>query len=298
MSKKTIFIGVFFAYVALLSLFLVLDTKLHVIFCNVDQGDAILIWRRSQQLLIDTGPPSSVQACLWENMPVWDRKIEKVVITHADADHSGSLAGLVKAYKIDQIITNEHSINDQELIPALEAAKKKTIDIVTVSAGDSFGFLGGSFEVLWPENIKDGRGVQEMNKRIDESTKNNLLTDGVGSDDNSHSLVIRLKFGGFSGLFLGDIGFPEEQELISSARILPVTFLKIAHHGSKNSTSKKFLALLQAKIAVISVGEHNPYHHPAPGVLERLVNQDISIFRTDIDGEIELVTDGNEYRVK
>jgi len=274
-----------------------LDSNLHVTFCDVGQGDAILIWRRGVEILIDTGPPHSVQACLWKYIPFWDRTLEKVVITHADRDHSGNLQSLVNTFKIDQIITNEYSSFDNGIAEIIRMAKKKKTEVIFIEAGDHFSFLGGIFEVLWPEKrfMEGEEGIN--NKSIDDSAKNSVLASSKEADNNPHSVVLRLKFGGLSGLFFGDIGAPEEKQLITSGELQPVTFFKVAHHGSRFSTSPELLEKIQAKFAVISVGK-NSFGHPSPDVMKRLQEHQVTMYRTDISGDIELISDGKMFKVR
>jgi competence protein ComEC len=105
-----------------------------------------------------------------------------------------------------------------------------------------------------------------------------------------------LKFGNFRALLTGDIGAEQEGEI--AIELEGVDILKVAHHGSKYSTTEEFLEKIKPALAVISVGASNRYGHPTNEVLERLRNLGVEILRTDINGEIEVVSDGKSWYTK
>jgi competence protein ComEC len=115
---------------------------------------------------------------------------------------------------------------------------------------------------------------------------------------NNDSLVFELRFGDVSVLLTGDIGREVELELLSRLELLPIVVLKVAHHGSGTSSAAEFVDTVRPKVAVIGVGRGNPYGHPVPYVLERFSQAKTAIFRTDLDGQITLTTDGKELEVK
>jgi competence protein ComEC len=109
---------------------------------------------------------------------------------------------------------------------------------------------------------------------------------------NDDSLVIELRFGQVSMLLTGDIGREVEQELIPALDLLPIVVLKSPHHGSGTSSSKEFVEAIKPKVVVISCGRGNSYGHPLPYVLDRYRAVNAEVFRTDREGQIDLVTDG------
>jgi competence protein ComEC len=115
---------------------------------------------------------------------------------------------------------------------------------------------------------------------------------------NNDSLVLELRHGAVSVLLTGDIDRDVERELIPMLDLLPIVALKVAHHGSGTSSTAEFIQLLRPKVATIGVGRGNPYGHPVPHVLERLGNAGAEVFRTDLDGEVMLSTDGRTVRVE
>ena len=122
--------------------------------------------------------------------------------------------------------------------------------------------------------------------------------DGLAADDeDDSSLVLRVSLGDAAFLLTGDIGADGEAYLLSNhADLLHAPVLKVAHHGSGESTSTAFLAAVQPLTAVISVGEDNPYVHPSPRTLDRLGAR--PVFRTDLHGDVEITTDGHKLWIK
>ena len=223
------------------------DGKLHLIFCDVGQGDAALVIKGSFQMLIDTGPKNGgVVACLSAQMPFWDRQIEIFVNSHPQADHIGALVEVEKRYQIG----------------------KKWLAGV---AGDRIRYGDLDFDILWP--AASGRVL------------------GASTDLNQLSVVVELNYGKFRALFSGDLGTAEEKVLVDSGRLMAVDVLKVAHHGSKYSSAAEFLSAVRPKLALISVGKNN-YGHPTSEALERLKAVGARIWRTDRQGELEIVTDG------
>ena len=221
------------------------DGKLHVIFCDVGQGDAGLIILGDFQMLIDTGPPKSgVVACLGRQIPFWDKQIEVFVNSHPQADHIGALAEVEKRYQIG----------------------KKWLSGV---AGDRIRYGDLSFDILWP-------------------TASLRMQAGRPTDSNQLSVVMELDYGKFRALFTGDLGEGEELALEVAGVLKKLDVLKVAHHGSKYSSSAEFLSAVAPKLAVISVGKNN-YGHPTSEVLERLAAVGARIWRTDKQGELEIV---------
>lgn len=236
------------------------------------------------EVLIDGGSSEKVLECLSRNMPFFDRTLEVIVATHPDKDHIGGLIHVMNTYKIDQIITNGQESETQVYKTLVETYKKLNIREFHPKKGEVF--LGGplTWTTIW---------TYEKNEENSDVRGKNVSKTGTKKEStNANSLTLRLEFGGFSALFTGDLEIPQEKMLISSGKLLPVTVLKIGHHGSNNSTSEDFLEKLHPHIALLGVGKKNGYGHPSSRVLQLLEKYQIKTFRTDVDGEIELETDG------
>ena len=115
---------------------------------------------------------------------------------------------------------------------------------------------------------------------------------------NDDSLVLELRYGNVSMLLTGDIGREVEQQLIPTLDLLPTVVLKVAHHGSATSSALSFIDRVHPAIALIGVGRGNLYGHPVRPVLERLQATGAAIFRTDLEGQIDVVTDGRTLKVE
>lgn len=268
--------------IAILSLVFALtqlpDGKLHLIFCDVGQGDASLIIKGDFQMLIDTGPKSGgVMECLSKHVPFWDRTLEVVVNTHPQEDHLGDLAAVLSHYEIGEVVLSDEKPagkNTQSVYKMIESYKIKQ---VIARKGDRLRYGELYFDVLWPF----------------EKSSTDIL--GAASDDNAGSLVLVMGYPGFSALFTGDIGTDQELALDSAGVLTAVEVLKVAHHGSKYSSSVAFGEKVRPKWAVVSVGAKNSYGHPAPEILKRFDTLGSRVLRTDQLGNIEFVADGKSY---
>jgi len=273
-----------------LSVFTYPERKLHLVFCDVGQGDAILASYGQVQVLIDGGPGNKVLSCLSNNMPFWDRKIEMVILTHADNDHLAGLIPVIQRYSVDQFVSNGLVVDKDIFWEARNKIIKKQIPVYLPRAGDRIRVGDLVFEVFWPEERQGSRLVWQKNK-----DPKVLGIEIFTGEINELSVVLKLSFGKFDVLLTGDIEATQERAI--GERVGDVEVLKIAHHGSKYSTSESFLEEVMPELAVILVGR-NSYGHPAPEVLERLEEKGIKFKRTDLDGEVEIVSDGETWFVK
>ncbi|MBI2326220.1 MBL fold metallo-hydrolase [Candidatus Collierbacteria bacterium] len=254
------------------------DEKLHLIFCDVGQGDASLITKGDFQMLIDTGSKNGgVMECLSEHVPFWDKRIEVFVNTHPQEDHLGDLTAVSNHYEIGEVVLSSETPagkNTQSVYKMIESRKIKQ---VIARKGDRLRYGELYFDIIWPF----------------EKSPTDVL--GASSDDNAGSLVLVMGFPGFSALFTGDIGIDQELALDGAGVLTPVEVLKVAHHGSKYSSSVVFDEKVRPKWAVVSVGAKNSYGHPAPEILKRFDTLGSRILRTDQNGEVEFVADGKSY---
>lgn len=249
------------------------DDRLHLYFCDVGQGDAALITYHSTQILVDGGPDTRVLVCLEGAMPFWDRQIEMVVNTHPEKDHLTGLIDVMDRYRVTSLFLNPHEQQTALYNNFLEAVKKEGAAVRFPSAGDKVRLAGMELNFIWPTDQPQILGV----------------TTGV-SDVNETSIVTELSFGNFKALLTGDISRKIEDNL----ELTDVEVLKVGHHGSRFSTGENILKKTTPELAVISVGP-NSYGHPTEEVLKRLSDGTIRTLRTDKEGTIEIVTDGNEW---
>jgi competence protein ComEC len=251
--------------------------RLSVTFLNVGQGDAILIeGPQGQRVLVDGGPGSQpITRALSRNLPFDSRRIDLVVLTHAQADHVSGLLTVLDRYRVGAVIDNpmpggtalydqwEAALHDSG-VPVAMADRGLTVDL-----GD-----GALLQVLAPDQGDPLLPTEELN---------------------TASTVLRVSMGETSFLLTGDLGKPGEDALIRSGSDLQSTVLKVGHHGSKTSSSPEFLARVQPAIDVIEVGASNHFGHPTQAVLDRLSGD--AVYRTDEDGDVTVSTDGERIWV-
>jgi competence protein ComEC len=258
------------------------DKKLHIVICDVGQGDAILIRTPSgSDILIDGGPDSSVLSCLSRHLPFWDRTIEIMILTHPHADHLTGLIDVLKRYRVLSFGTEKiGSATDAygELIKQLEQNLTK---LRFLYQGDRFVIKDGVvLSVLWPTHEWINQNV--LNK--------------TNSDENGLSVIDLLSYKNFKALFTGDAQASDVARIDLIAG--EISLLKVPHHGSKTGLTAEILDILNPKIAAISVGKNNKYGHPTPLILDLLKNLNIKTLRTDQIGDIEIISDGNNISIK
>ncbi|BDG44392.1 ComE operon protein 3 [Parageobacillus caldoxylosilyticus] len=256
-----------------------IDRYGEVVFLDVGQGDCIYIELpyRKAVYLIDTGGTLPQQRETWQQRKrKWDvgkdvvipflksngvRSLDKLITTHEDVDHIGAAEEIIRTFAVKELLVSKGDGNHSPLQEKLlQLARQKHIHVLNVARGDRWSAGGTSFYVLHPS--------------------------ATDAKDNNNSIVLYAKLGGVSWLFTGDIEEAGEKELVNAFPRLKADVLKVAHHGSATSTTELFLDQIQPKIAVISVGEHNRYHHPSPSVIERLQKRNTLILRTDQHGAV------------
>jgi competence protein ComEC len=250
------------------------DGRLHVIFLDVGQGDAIFIQTPSgKQVLVDGGPSETrVLSQLGRHMGFWDRTLDVVVLTHPDSDHVNGLVGVLERYRVGAVIHRRIEMDSETYAYWLDLVEQEEAAVYEGKTGLSLVLDAGlEMVVLHPGAA---------------------LWDGV----NDNSVVTRLTYGQVSFLLTGDIEAEVEEALVAGEAPLQSTVLKAAHHGSCSSTTQAFLDAVDPEAVVISVGAENDFGHPCDAVLERL--GDLPVYRTDERGTIEIVSDGTRAWVE
>ena len=277
MKKNFIFLLILL-FLNVLALFPVLylsSARLEVSFFDVGQGDSIFIETpEGYQVLIDGGPSySKVIEKLSSEMPFWDKEIDLVVLSHPESDHMTGLLSVLENYKVDNIAWTGIERDGEKFETWKRMIDGEGSDIYAVVSGEKFIMGDASLEIISPEEVLSGMYFKESNDT---------------------AIVSRLSYGNSSFLFTGDISSKKEKELLDSD--VTADILKVAHHGSKYSTSAEFLEKASPLVAVIQVGK-NSYGHPTPEVLTRLDNSGIKVLRNDLDGDIKIVSDGIDYKI-
>jgi competence protein ComEC len=266
--------------------------KLEISVLDVGQGDSLfIVTPEGKTLLIDGGGAFggfSGQAQSHGTDPgeeavspyLWSRgfkKIDVVALTHAHQDHVGGLNAILENFRVGQLWIGREV--DSPALAKLESlARAKQVGIHYEARGDSFPLDGVVGTFLWPEKSAADTAV---------AAKNN------------DSLVLRLKFRDEALMLPGDAEKQAEHAMLTENREedLPAEVLKIGHHGSKNSMTEEFLHAVNPKVAIISAGEDNPYGHPSAELLERLDTAGVRVLRTDRDGAVHIVTNGERLEI-
>lgn len=263
-----------------------------MVACDVGQGDAILIIKGSNQVLIDGGPSSEkILSCLTRHIPFWDRTIELIVLTNTDFDHMNGLSAVLLRYSNTAFVTADGVHDSDALTRFLAAVHHTGTSIRSVEQGENIrvGTRDSlTFTVLWPPRVVD-EYVAVFRGEIDESTRKQILGASAKRGDlNERSVVLLLTEDNYKVLLMGDTGFQTEEELLTSGLLSDVDILKVGHHGSKYASSLDFLQSVRPELAVISVGSSNRYGHPTPETLERISSLGSSVVRTDLHGDVIL----------
>jgi competence protein ComEC len=233
--------------------------------CDVGQGDALaLAAGPGSAVVVDTGPdPALADRCLRDLRVT---RIPLLVLTHFHADHADGLPGVLRGRSVGAI---ETTVLDE---PAAEAAGVRRLAAAAgVPAGEERNAGGLSWRVLWPPSDRDA------------------LPD---DDPNDASVAMLVRTGGLTLLLAGDLGPQAQQEVLDIPPGLPrVDVLKVAHHGSAYQDLALF-ARTRPRLALISVGAHNRYGHPAARTVAALRALGATVLRTDRDGPIAVAGTG------
>lgn len=245
------------------------DGNLIVDFIDVGQGDSILIRQGDHAMLIDGGTSECKDDLLnflkSENI----QKFDYIVGTHPHEDHIGSLDDVINAYDFDTILFPKVTTTTKTFENLVNAVKNKNKKFTTPVSGNEYTLGDAKFKILAPSSDS----YQSLN---------------------NYSIVIKLTYGENTFMFTGDAETLSETEMLNSFDDLTADVLKIGHHGSTTSTSKKFLNAVNPKYAVISVGKDNTYNHPTKTTMNKLEELKIPVYRTDEKGTIECVSNGKD----
>lgn len=244
--------------------------KIH--FIDVDQGDAILVQYKDKNMLIDSSTQKAEEKFIKYLNPLKIKTFNTVIATHPDEDHIGNMDLVIKNYNIENFYAPKATSNTKAFESMVLELKSKDLKIKPLKAGSTITFHEDiRLEVLAPNSDKY-------------------------EDSNNYSPIIKLTYGKNSVLFTGDAENLSEKETLQKGYDLKADVLKLGHHGSSTSTSKDFLKAVNPSMAVISCGKDNKYGHPHKETLKILNDNKIKYYRTDLDGTIVLILDGNEIK--
>jgi competence protein ComEC len=242
-------------------------------FIDVGQGDSILIKAGDKCMLVDGGRRDAGPKLASYLKGQGITSIDVMVSTHPHADHIGGLLTILNEFPVKHVVDSGIAHPSQTYESYLTLIDQLNIPYTVGEAGQAIDISPGvKVEVLAPPASRNKGGVNE------------------------NSIVLKVTRGNVSFLLMGDAGIPEEQQLMSSGYDLKSDVYKVPHHGSPYSASPPFISKVKPEVSVIEVGQNN-YGHPAPKALAILENAGSAIYRTDLNGNIVVATDGNSFTV-
>lgn len=272
-------------YTTLALIFLAINTAKHemkLYFIDVGQGDsALIITEQSKKILIDGGG-SNTEFDVGEQtlLPyLLDRKITSldfVVISHFDSDHCKGIFTILKKLAVKNVCISANGQESENYNECMQIVEEKNLNVIFVNAGDRIKIDNYTYlDILWTG---------------DSSISENII--------NNYSITCKIIYKNYDILFTGDIESVAEEKLINlyNNGELKSDVLKVAHHGSKSSSTENFIKLVSPKIALIGVGKNNTFGHPNNGVINRLEKNNTQIYRTDYYGEV-VITLGKKIKV-
>lgn len=239
---------------------------------DIGQGDAILLdTPHGQHVLIDSGPSSDTLGVLNQYLAA-PREFRLVVASHNHADHIGGFPAIFHDYPVHEVWMSGAVTTTNVYKNWLEAIRASSAKTRTVSAGVHDIIDGLDILVLHPIQSVEGTRLQE---------------------EHDGTVVLKVSYGAVSILLTGDLSANHEEEILANDRVaVAATIMKVTHHGSKYGSSDPFLDAVHPKVAVLSVGADNKFGHPHQETLDRLSQRQIPLYRTDLNGTVQFITDG------
>jgi len=245
-----------------------LENRMVTHFIDVGQGDCILIQVNNKNLLIDSGTSESASKVIRYLKNNNITKLDYVVETHPHDDHIGGMARVIKTFKVNEFYAPKATSSSQSFEDMVRALKSKGLKIKIAKPNITLD-LGPNTNCIM---LSPNRATYK--------------------DTNNYSCALKVSYKNSTYLFTGDMQKLSEGEILDKGYDLKAQVLKVAHHGSNTSTTEEFLNRVSPQIAVISCGAYNSYGHPNKETLDKLTKLNCIIYRTDLDKDIVLVSDG------
>lgn len=266
------------------------NKKPAIIFCDVGQGDAILIkTSQNHKVLIDGGPDNKVLTCLSKNIPFYDRKIDFLVITHPQKDHLTGAISVIERYNVTYLLVQNQAVDSSQFLQFQDLVFQKKPIIINPQKGDQIKIDNLTLSFLWPEKSIGDKSLWQ--KKI--SSSSSLFSASIypGLDPNDLSIVFLVSKKNFDILLTGDISNyildTIRQDILKYTRDQKLEVFKFPHHGSRTALSTAFLYQFKPETTVISVGK-NRFGHPHKEVIKALNSINSRILRTDKSSTIKL----------
>ena len=236
---------------------------------DVGQGLSVLVQADGKYLLYDgggRGTSSYVVAYLQQHDVT---KLEWLAASHYDEDHISGLVGVLHTTPVEQALMPDYTTDTQIYQSLQTVLGEKNVPVIHPAKGDTFSLGEAEIQVVGPQNYDY-------------------------DSDNDESLCLRICYGDFQCLLTGDAEQDAEQDMVASGQDLTCDLYVVGHHGSSSSTSEELLDAASPAYAFLSVGEDNPYGHPTAQTLNALQQHEITLYRTDQQGEVTVYSDGQK----
>lgn len=244
--------------------------KLSIHFLDVGQGDSTLLVSPSgKQILIDGGPDFSALEGLGRHVPFFDRSLDLLVLTHPQRDHMRSFQEVLRRHRIKAVFLTGVAADLPEYAGFLELLREQRIPLLLADPSRDIDLGDGLLlDTVWPPPAPFGQTVE--------------------GDLNDTSIVLRALYRGHKILFTGDIEKGAEEMILATGTDVRSDIMKVAHHGSRTSSSTGFLLAVRPSLAIVSAGRNNRFGHPHREVVERYRSLGIPLRSTVEEGPITL----------
>ena len=241
-----------------------------VSFIDVGQADSVLIRNGNYNMLIDAGNNEDGEKLVNYFKSLGIEEFTYVFATHPHEDHIGGMDDIINNFKIDNYYMSNKLSTTKTFMDVLDALDRRNLKYTVPNKGDTLKLGDANIKVIYPGDDK--------------------------SNINDSSIVLKITYGKNSFLLTGDATSNVERKIYNED--IKSDVLKVAHHGSSYSSTDVFLDKVKPYYAVISVGKNNIYNHPSNKTLEKLNKRNIKVYRTDLDGTIVFISDGDNLSVK
>lgn len=247
--------------------------KLTVHFIDVGEGDSILIQCGGKSMIIDFGYGYSYKKLRNYLTRQRIKKVDYAMLTHPHYDHMGGMPYFLQDFKVKNAFIPLPAVNRPMYYTCINLCKEKRINILHARKGQTYRLGKAKVQIV-------SEGMQ----------------DPFAPNYNDNSYVVRVVHGKNRFLLLGDASKRLEKKIMKSGAPYRANVVKIAHHGAKSGTSKKFLKKIHAKYAVISTGKENKVRHPSAKELKMIHSLGLKMFRTDCQGSIVVKSNGKKLK--
>lgn len=245
------------------------DASFSLTMLDVGQGLSILVQADGEYLLYDgggRGASSYVVAYLQQHAVT---ELKWLAASHYDEDHISGLVGVLHTTPVEQALMPDYTTDTQIYQSLQNVLGEKSVPVIYPAQGDTFSLGGAEIQIVGPRNY-------------------------TYDSDNNNSLCLRISYGDFRCLLTGDTEQDAEQDMVASGQDLACDLYVVGHHGSSSSTSEELLDAAAPSYAFLSVGADNPYGHPAQQTMTTLQKHNITLYRTDVQGEVTVYSDGQQ----